>query len=54
MDVSLELDGHVYVVEKDDDGNVISRDEIDGEVVLKLLLSVLSDAIKAYSTPTIP
>jgi len=46
--VDLELQGHVYMVQKDKDGNELSRNELDGELVLKALLSVFSDAVKAY------
>jgi hypothetical protein len=49
--LELELDGHIYVTEKDKDGNIISREEIDGELVLKMLLNILEDAIRTYSVP---
>ena len=42
----LELDGHIYIIEYDDNDNIVSRDEIDGEAVLRLLLGVLSDALE--------
>jgi len=40
----LELDGHIYLVKKDGDGNVTSKDELDGELCLRLLVAILDDA----------
>ena len=40
------LDGHIYYVSKDKEGNVISKDEVDGEMILKLLVAVLDDAMQ--------
>ncbi len=42
---SLELIGGVFLVEKFKDGTE-RREELDGEVILKLVLSVLKEAIK--------
>ena len=42
--MQIELVGGVFIVEKFNDGTE-RRDELDGEVVLKLLLSVLKDAV---------
>jgi hypothetical protein len=47
--VDLELEGSVHIVERDEDGNEISREKLDGELVLKALVSVLSDAVNAYA-----
>ena len=43
----IELDGHIYVVEYDSENNVVSRDELDGETVIKIMLAVLSDAFES-------
>lgn len=43
-DVFLELEGHVYVVEKDKKGKVISKDEIPGKDVLGCLIKLLVEA----------
>lgn len=43
--MSFELDGKIYVTERKADGTLISQEEIDGEVVLKLLVSVLEEAL---------
>ena len=40
----FELDGHVYIVEKKD-GKVVSRDELDGKLVLQSIVSVLSEEL---------
>ncbi len=42
----LKLDGHIYLVTKTEDGTVLSQDELDGEIILKLLVAVLDDATK--------
>lgn len=44
--LELELDGHIYTVEKDEEGNIISREELDGEMCLRLLIRILEDAIE--------
>lgn len=41
----LELDGKIYLITKDNDGNVISKDELDGETCLKVIVAVLDDAL---------
>ena len=41
----LKLDGHIYLVEKDAEGTVVSQKELDGESCLKLLVAVLDDAV---------
>ena len=42
----LVLDGKIFIVETDADGNEVSKEELDGDVCLKALLSVLEDALK--------
>lgn len=42
--VELKLDGHIYFVKKDVDGKVLSEDELDGDMCLKLLVAILDDA----------
>lgn len=44
----LELDGKVFIVDKKH-GKEVSREEIDGKVVLQCLLSTLKESIDAYS-----
>ena len=39
--LELELDGHVYVVEKDKNGNLISKEEIDANLVLQSLIGCI-------------
>lgn len=52
--VELELEGKVFIVEKDKEGNVVSRDELNGELVLKSLLVVLEDAIRTWTPSEVP
>lgn len=42
----LELDGHIFLVERDNDGNVTKRSELNPEICLKVIVAVLDDAIK--------
>lgn len=44
--LDIELDGNIYLVEKDKDGNVVGKSEIDGEVVLKMIVTILEQAVK--------
>jgi len=44
--VMLELEGGVFVVERDADGNVVSQEEIDGKLVLQLVLQAIELSIK--------
>jgi len=39
--IELELDGHIYITHKNGEGEVLSREELDGELMLKALLSVI-------------
>jgi len=50
--LDIELDGHVYLVEKDKDENIISKEELDGDIVLKCLLHVFEAAVAEL--PDIP
>ncbi len=43
----LMLEGKVFVVERDVGGKEISKEEIDGEIVLKCLLAKLETALMA-------
>lgn len=45
VDMELQLDGKIYLVQKDEKGNEILRDELDSETVLQALASVVSEAI---------
>lgn len=42
----FELDGKVFITEKTKKGKVVSQEEIDGETVLKLLVSVLEQSLR--------
>jgi hypothetical protein len=41
----LELEGEVSIVTKDDSGNVLSKDPLDGRIVLKALLHCIEEGI---------
>ena len=45
--VELKLDGHIYYVKKNAAGDVISEEEMDGDMCLKLLVAILDDAHKS-------
>ena len=45
VSASFEMEGKVFFVERDKHGNVISEEEIDGEIVLKLLVWALEIGI---------
>ena len=45
--VELKLEGHIYYVKKDAAGNEVSKEMLDGETCLKLLVAVLDDALAA-------
>ena len=47
----LELNGNVYIVERDAKGNEVSRSEIDGKAVLDAVLYVLSQMLKTRKAP---
>jgi hypothetical protein len=50
--MELELDGKIYAVVRDSSGELISREELDGELMLQVLLKVLDDAIRErYISP---
>jgi hypothetical protein len=42
----LELDGKIYLVTRDEKGEVLSRDELDGETCLKVMVAVLDDSLQ--------
>lgn len=44
--MELKLDGHIYLVQKDEEGKIVSEDELDGETCLNLLVAVLDDSVK--------
>jgi hypothetical protein len=44
--IDLMLDGVVYIVEYDEQGKIISKQELDGDAVLKALLYVLRQSYK--------
>ena len=49
--VDLELDGTIYLVQRDKEGKLLVRDPMDGEVMLKVLLSVVSDGLDTVGPP---
>ena len=42
---SLELEGKIFIVQKDKDGEIILRDELDGEICLKAMEIVISKGL---------
>ena len=40
----LKLEGKIFFVQKNEKDEVVSQEELDGEICLKLLLAVLDDA----------
>lgn len=46
VSTELELDGKIFLVGKDEKGDVVSRDQLDGELCLKVVVAVLDDALK--------
>jgi len=51
--LDFELEGKVFMIQKDKDGNVLLRQEMDGDVLLKILLDMFSDAAENYIPPEI-
>jgi len=45
--LNFEMEGHVWVVERDENDNEISREEIEGDVVLRILITILEESLKA-------
>lgn len=45
----LELDGSINLVYLDENRNVLLKEELDPELILKTIMSVFSDAIKVYN-----
>jgi hypothetical protein len=43
--LELELDGHVYLVEKDSSGNVVLRNELESETVLNALVAAIEKGL---------
>lgn len=42
----LELDGKIYLITRDAEGNVVDKDQLDGELCLKVMIAVLDDSLK--------
>ncbi len=42
----LELDGRIFLLGKNAEGTVISKEELDGELCLKVVIAVLDDGLK--------
>ena len=49
--LSIELEGKIFLVTKDNVGNVLSKEELDGETMLKALLVTIEDALNSYIPP---
>jgi hypothetical protein len=45
-DMFLELEGTVFVVTKDQEGNVLTREPLDSKIVLRALLASIEDGVK--------
>jgi hypothetical protein len=45
----LELDGSINLVYLDENRNVLLKEELDPETVLKAITSVLTDAVRVYN-----
>lgn len=43
--LAFELEGDVFIVEKDAEGNITSREKLDGEIVLQSLVNVLERSL---------
>ena len=46
--LEMELEGKIFLVHKDVDGKMISREELNSEIMLKALLNTLEDALHSY------
>lgn|SRR3990167_1705270 len=44
--LDFELQGKVFITERKDDGTIVSQEQIDGEVVLKCLVSLLESGMR--------
>ena len=44
--LQLRLEGNIFLIQCDKDGKELLKDEIDGEVCLKLINYILEDSIK--------
>lgn len=51
--VDFKLEGKIWMIQKDKDGNVLLEQEMDGEILLKILLDMFSDAAENYIPPEI-
>jgi len=40
----LELEGKIFMNQKDKDGNSLIRKELDGEAILRIVVAILQDA----------
>lgn len=46
MSLEIVLEGQVSVVEKDDSGKIISSEELDSDIVLRIVRNAIEDGIK--------
>jgi len=51
--IDYELDGKIFAIYRSEEGKEIFREELDGELILKLMAEVLSDAAEHYLTPEV-
>lgn len=49
ISAELELDGTVYYIEKDGDGNVILKKELPNQVVVNALATFFNDAVEDFA-----
>ena len=45
--MDIELQGKIFLVQKDENGEEVLRDELDSEIVLKAILAVVSDSLSS-------
>lgn len=46
MSIEIVLEGKVSVVEKDESGNVVSSEEIDGDICLQIIRNAIEQGIQ--------
>ena len=46
--ISFELEGKVFLVRRGTDGSILAREELDGQLMLNVLLEMFSDASENY------
>lgn len=49
----IELDGHIYFVEKDENGKVVSKIELDPDLCLQVIIYAIEEGLKKMTKETI-